>query len=177
MISRRLVRIKALQALYSYQQGGSTDNVSLQNLTPTQQEHYQNTLANLNDSINQSYDFFLFLLDLPFQLSTYLLEKQTIEKSKFYPDQQKIRDLSILDRMPLVKYLHRAVEDNKRKQFPFDWSELVGQYDQYYEWMQTSKIGFTGKVGTFIYDETIVGATGGAIAKIKEIIKPLFPEF
>jgi len=137
MISRRLVRIKALQALYSYQQGGSTDNVSLQNLTPTQQEHYQNTLANLNDSINQSYDFFLFLLDLPFQLSTYLLEKQTIEKSKFYPDQQKIRDLSILDRMPLVKYLHRAVEDNKRKQFPFDWSELVGQYDQYYEWMQT----------------------------------------
>jgi N utilization substance protein B len=137
MISRRLVRIKALQALYSYQQGGNTDNVPLQNLSPSQQEHYQNTLTTLTDSINQSYDFFLFLLDLPFQLSTYLLEKQTLEKSKFYPDQTKIRDLSILDRMPLVKYLHRAVEDNKRKNFPFDWTELVGQFDQYYEWMQT----------------------------------------
>jgi hypothetical protein len=39
----------------------------------------------------------------------------------------------------------------------------------YYEWMQTSKIGFTDKVGTFIYGETIVGATVGATAKIKEI--------
>ena len=39
----------------------------------------------------------------------------------------------------------------------------------YYEWMQTSKIGFTDKVGTFIYDETIIGATVGATAKIKEI--------
>jgi len=81
MISRRLVRIKALQALYSYQQGGNTENVPLQNLNPSQQEHYQNTLTTLTDSINQSYDFFLFLLDLPFQLSTYLLEKQTLEKS------------------------------------------------------------------------------------------------
>ncbi len=137
MISRRLVRIKALQALYSYQQGGNSYNVSLQNHTPSQQEHYQNTLANLSDSINQSYDFFLFLLDLPFQLSTYLLKKQTIEKAKFYPDQQKIRDLSVLDRMPLVKYFHRAVDDNKRKNFPFDWNDLVGQFDQHYEWMQS----------------------------------------
>ena len=39
----------------------------------------------------------------------------------------------------------------------------------YYEWMQTSKIEFTDKVGTFIYGETIVGATVGATAKIKEI--------
>ena len=82
MISRRLVRIKALQALYSYQQGGNYDNVLWQHHTPSQQEHYQNTLANLSDSINQSYDFFLFLLDLPFQLSTFLLEKQAIEKAK-----------------------------------------------------------------------------------------------
>ena len=35
----------------------------------------------------------------------------------------------------------------------------------YYEWMQTSKIEFTDKVGTFIYGETIVGATVGATAK------------
>ncbi len=137
MISRRLVRIKALQALYSYQQGGNYDNVLWQQHTPSQQEHYQNTLANLSDSINQSYDFFLFLLDLPFQLSTFLLEKQAIEKAKFYPNQQKIRDLSILDRMPLVKYIHRAVDDNKRKNFPFDWNDLVGQFDQHFEWMQS----------------------------------------
>ena len=39
----------------------------------------------------------------------------------------------------------------------------------YYEWMQTSKIEFTEKVGTFQQGETIVGATVGATAKIKEI--------
>ena len=39
----------------------------------------------------------------------------------------------------------------------------------YYEWMQTSKIEFTDKVGTFQRGETIVGATVGATAKIKEI--------
>ena len=39
----------------------------------------------------------------------------------------------------------------------------------YYEWMQTSKIEFTDKVGTFQYGETIVGSTVGATAKIKEI--------
>ena len=35
--------------------------------------------------------------------------------------------------------------------------------------MQTSKIEFTDKVGTFQYGETIVGSTVGATAKIKEI--------
>lgn len=137
MISRRLVRIKALQALYSYQQGGNSETIPVQSVNQSDQAHYQNTLTALFDSINQSYDFFLFLLDLPYQLSAYLLEKQALEKSKFYPDQKKIRDFSILDRMPLVKYLHRAVEDNKGKHFPFDWSELAGQFDQYYEWMQS----------------------------------------
>ena len=39
----------------------------------------------------------------------------------------------------------------------------------YYEWLQTSKIEFTDKVGTFQRGETIVGATVGATAKIKEI--------
>ena len=39
----------------------------------------------------------------------------------------------------------------------------------YYEWMQTSKIEFTDKVGTFQRGETIVGLTVGATAKIKEI--------
>lgn len=39
----------------------------------------------------------------------------------------------------------------------------------YYEWMQTSKIEFTDKVGTFQRGETIIGATVGATAKIKEI--------
>lgn len=89
MISRRLVRIKALQALYSFQQGDSIAQFQWPNLTPKEKDYFNETLSNLIESIQQSHDFCLFLLDFPFQLSQYLLEEQTLEKTKFYPDQQK----------------------------------------------------------------------------------------
>lgn len=136
MISRRLVRIKALQALYSFQQGDSIAQFQWPNLTPKEKDYFNETLSNLIESIQQSHDFCLFLLDFPFQLSQYLLEEQTLEKTKFYPDQQKIRSLGLLDRMPLIKYLHRAVSDTQRKSFPFDWSDLSAQFPGWYQWMQ-----------------------------------------
>ena len=39
----------------------------------------------------------------------------------------------------------------------------------YYEWMQTTKIEITSKVGTFVRGETIISA-GGATAIIKEVV-------
>ena len=50
-----------------------------------------------------------------------------------------------------------------------DYEKFLLFIKAYYEWLQTSKIGFTDKVGTFIYGETILGSTVGATAKIKEI--------
>jgi N utilization substance protein B len=135
MISRRLVRIKALQSLYSFQQGESTIDYTWPNLNPRQSAYFDDTLSTLLESIQQSHDFYLFLLDFPYQLSQYLLEEQALEKSKFYPDQAKIRRFGLLDRMPLVKYLHRAVTDNQRKAFAFDWSQLATQFDSFYQWM------------------------------------------
>ena len=135
MISRRLVRIKALQSLYSFQQGESTIDYTWPNLNPRQSAYFDDTLSTLLESIQQSHDFYLFLLDFPYQLSQYLLEEQALEKSKFYPDQAKIRRFGLLDRMPLVKYLHRAVTDNQRKGFAFDWSQLATQFDSFYQWM------------------------------------------
>jgi len=38
----------------------------------------------------------------------------------------------------------------------------------YYEWMQSTTLSLTNKTGTFVVGETIVGATSGAIASIKE---------
>jgi N utilization substance protein B len=135
MISRRLVRIKALQALYSFQQGESLSDFKFGNLNPKQKAYFDDTLSNLIESIQQSHDFYLFLLDFPYQLSQYLLEEQALEKAKFYPDQAKIRSFGLLDRMPLVKYLHRAVTDTQRKSFAFDWSQLAQQFDTFYQWM------------------------------------------
>lgn len=31
--------------------------------------------------------------------------------------------------------MHRAVTDNQRKGFPFDWSNLSAQFDSFYQWM------------------------------------------
>jgi hypothetical protein len=39
----------------------------------------------------------------------------------------------------------------------------------YYEWMQSTTLSVTNKTGTFVVGETIVGATSGAIASIKEV--------
>ena len=39
----------------------------------------------------------------------------------------------------------------------------------YYEWMQSTTLSLTNKTGTFVVGETIVGATSGAIASIKEV--------
>lgn len=137
MISRRLVRIKALQALYSFQQGASVTEFQWGNLTPTQKSYLNDTLVRLQNSVNESYDFFLFLLDLPYQMSLHLIEAQTIEKQKFYPRQEKIRAFSLFDRMPLVKFMHRAVSDNARKDFPFHWSDLSSHFNTWHEWMQS----------------------------------------
>ncbi|MSP58718.1 MAG: transcription antitermination protein NusB [Flavobacteriaceae bacterium] len=135
MISRRLVRIKALQALYSFQQGNSVSDFDWAHLTVDQITPLDKSKENLSACVCQSHDFFLFLLDLPYQLSQHLIEKRAIEKSKYFPDTAKIRDLSLLDRMPLIKYLHIAIGKVENPQFPFVWSELSKHFDTWYEWM------------------------------------------
>lgn len=135
MISRRLVRIKALQALYSFQQGEPIADFQWSNLNSTQQSYFNETQSKLIEAIQQSQDFYLFLLDFPYQFSQFLIDSQTLEKSKFYPDQDKIRNLGLLNRMPLVKYLHRAVEDSSRKSSPFNWSDLSIQFELFYQWL------------------------------------------
>ena len=39
----------------------------------------------------------------------------------------------------------------------------------YYEWMQSTTLSLTNKTGTFVVGETVVGATSGALATIKEV--------
>lgn len=39
----------------------------------------------------------------------------------------------------------------------------------YYEWLQSTTITLTSKTGTFVVGETVVGASSGSLAKIKEV--------
>ncbi len=130
MISRRLVRIKALQALYAWQQ--SSENST------------QEAIDLLKKDIANFHNVYLFLLDWPFQLSQALQEKVEIEKSKFYPDNDKIRQLQLLSRISGIKHLHREVSALMPIDFPFHWDELKNQVDEWYnlilQWPETKDL-------------------------------------
>lgn len=124
MISRRLVRVKVLQSLYAWNR--TTD---VQDVNPFK--------SDLLDRIDQTHEMYLFLLDLPYVLQNYALEKKEKEQSKFYPDSAKVRKFSLLEGTALAKKIHEQLliqSTNSR----FDWNELESSfgewYNQLYEW-------------------------------------------
>ena len=116
MISRRLVRVKTLQSLYAWQQSGSGA------LAPE--------IDQLKDRLNQSHQFYLHLLAFPHAIQGFLADKQEKEKTKFYPDNAKIRALGVLNRSSLIEDLNNASLGTKDS--PFDWAEMEEQFEAWY---------------------------------------------
>jgi N utilization substance protein B len=117
MISRRLVRIKTLQTLYSWNQSEESD------LSVFSKELYSR--------IQEVHDFYLFLLDFPYQLQQFALDKQEVEKNKYYPDKSKIEHYSLLNNTPLIGKIHQALLAHD-EYTTFDWTALNGQMDGFY---------------------------------------------
>lgn len=117
MISRRLVRIKTLQTLYSWNQSEEAD------LSVFSKELYSR--------IQEVHDFYLFLLDFPYQLQQFALDKQEVEKNKYYPDKSKIEYYSLLNNTPLIGKIHQSLLAHD-EYTTFDWSALAGQMDGFY---------------------------------------------
>ena len=130
MISRRLVRIKALQAMYAWQQSSENNTQEAINL--------------LKRDIANFHNIYLFLLDWPYQFSQLLLEKVEIEKSKFYPDQEKIRQLQLFSRLSGIKHIHREASAKIPLDFPFHWDDLNNQMEEWQnlvlQWPETKEI-------------------------------------
>lgn len=120
MISRRLVRIKTLQTLYSWKQSNIDEEFQF--------------IDNLKVNIYQSHAFYLFLLDFPYQLQQFLLEKQALERAKFYPDAKKIQQYSILNNTPLIQKIHQEIllSDEKIK---FSFDELTIHFENWFHTM------------------------------------------
>lgn len=110
MISRRLVRIKTLQALYAWQQ--------------SEDKRPNMYRSELQKNLHKTHDVYLFLLELPHYLNEYLLSEQEAEKKKYYPDKSKIRDLGLLSHCPLSESLFNKILDRKRKLFSVSWADL-----------------------------------------------------
>ena len=115
MISRRLVRIKTLQALYAVQQSG--------------EESTKQGRASLKDSILRTHDVYLFLLEFPHYLNEYLLSEQEIEAKKFYPDKGRIRRLGLFDNNALATAIYNKTLNYKRRLFTNSWTDLAEQFE------------------------------------------------
>ena len=122
MISRRLVRIKTLQTLYSWKQSNIDDEYQF--------------IENLKVSIYQSHAFYLFLLDFPYQLQQFLNQKLELERTLYYPDAKKIQLYSILNNTPLIQKIHQEVlltEENIK----FSWDEMEIHFETWFQNMLT----------------------------------------
>lgn len=121
MISRRLVRIKALQALYAAEQAGESARAQCR--------------QGLKTSILATYDVYVFLLELPHYLNEYLLSEQELESKKFYPDKEKIRRLGLLNNNLLAGVIYDKTLRHKRQHFTAGWSDLGETFPSITDWL------------------------------------------
>lgn len=121
MISRRLVRIKALQSLYAAQQGGDSAKTQCR--------------QGLQTSLLATYDVYVFLLELPHYLNEFLLSEREIEIKKFYPDKEKIRRLGLLNNNSLAKTIYDKTLSHKRRHFTANWSEHGESFPAITDWL------------------------------------------
>jgi len=121
MVSRRLVRIKALQALYAAEQAGESARAQCR--------------QSLKTSILATYDVYVFLLELPHCLNEYLLSEQELERKKFYPDKEKIRRLGLLNNNRLASTIYDKTLRHKRRHFTAGWSDLGETFPSITDWL------------------------------------------
>ena len=115
MISRRLVRIKTLQTLYAFNRSENGNLADFESL--------------LVEKLDAVYDAYLFVLDFPYHLREFALEKQNREKSKFYPSDEKIDHYRLLNGTKHLQEVHNQVTGRAKE--IFDWSVLESRFDQW----------------------------------------------
>ena len=116
MISRRLVRIKTLQTLYSWKQ---SQEVPLSQFS-----------KELFERLTQVHECYLFLLDFPYQLREFALAKQDFEKGKYYPSKEKIDNYSLLNGTKLLDQVHNQILH--AGYHGFSWSDTDNNFEQWY---------------------------------------------
>ncbi len=116
MISRRLVRIKTLQTLYSWKQSQEVP------LTQFSKE--------LFERLTLVHECYLFLLDFPYQLREFALAKQEFEKGKYYPSKEKMDHYSLLNGTKLLDQVHN--QTLHAGYYGFNWSDSENHFEQWF---------------------------------------------
>jgi N utilization substance protein B len=82
MLNRRFLRIKALQALYSYAQEENPDAAA-----------YRRRLLS---GLEKTYELYLFLMAFPIEFKTFITEERSLETGKYIPSSKQIETLQLI---------------------------------------------------------------------------------
>jgi len=113
------VRIKTLQALYAWQQADLKSP--------------EKGAATLKNSLQQTHDVYLFLLEFPWHFSEYLESEKEAEKAKYYPNKEFIRTFGILAHTPFAHDLWSRVSLRKRRHFDVSWNALAESFNEIFK--------------------------------------------
>lgn len=112
MISRRLIRIKAMQAMYAYRQIEEKDKKSA------------HISLLFNKSIDNLQSGYLHSLQLLKALDYFLLSEIDIEMAKYFPDKERIRRFKILANNKLIQVLDNSKSLEKAvTQYDVTWDD------------------------------------------------------
>jgi N utilization substance protein B len=110
MISRRLLRIKVLQGIYSYQRDGEME--------------LDHAVKLLQQSIEEVHDLYLYVLSFPAEMQAYLQSESDAEKEKYFPNQETLRAANIFRSNKIVEKIESAVAKTKFKHLKsLDWKK------------------------------------------------------
>ncbi len=114
MLSRRLIRIKTLQALYSYKQQES--------------DQVQRGKEQLLQQLFRFEAYYLFLLQFPAAFRDFLNSIADMERQKFFPDKERIRECMALNNNALAGLLDETVSKSGRER-SFNWDQAAESFD------------------------------------------------
>lgn len=109
MLNRRFLRIKALQALYSFSQEENPDVAQ-----------YRRRLLS---GLDKTYELYLFLMEFPIQLKQFFEDELALEKGKYIPSEKQIQLLEQLINNKAVQSLEQnAAFQNELSKYKIGWS-------------------------------------------------------
>ncbi len=119
MLYRRHLRIKVLQALYSWYSGGTND-------MPLSEKQ-------LLLSIDKVYDLFIYQLSFLLEIRNFSLIRIEENKNKFYPTEEDLNpNLRFVNNQVLIKLSNNIDLQKKAEQLKIDWHEEESMILKFY---------------------------------------------
>ena len=125
MLYRRHLRIKALQALYSYYTGGTEDHVKGE--------------KELLNSISKIYELFVWQLSFMVEVKRFAIIRMEENKKKFYPTEEDLNPNLKFINNRVISYIENNKDFQKKENlFKINWADEQEMVRKFYKEMRES---------------------------------------